>query len=70
MLDPWPALADELHPLYCLVPAFWGHGVIATLEHPVTLIGEEVIGLLDVVQLEPVRDHRVEVYPNRPRSST
>jgi hypothetical protein len=33
------------------------------LEHAVTLVGKEVTGLLDVVQLEPLRDHRAEAHP-------
>jgi hypothetical protein len=27
------------------------------------LVGKEVTGLLDVVQLEPLRDHRAEAHP-------
>jgi hypothetical protein len=33
------------------------------LENAVTLVGNEVTSLLDVVQLEPLRDHRAEVHP-------
>ena len=33
------------------------------LKHPVALVGEKVIGRLNIVQLEAMRDHRAEVHP-------
>lgn len=33
------------------------------LQHPVALVREEIVGGLDIVQLEPVRHHRSQVDP-------
>jgi len=31
------------------------------LQHPVALVGEQVVGHLDLVELESMRDHRFEI---------
>ena len=38
-----------------------GAGALSVAEHAVALMAEQLVGLLDVVELEAVRDHRAQV---------